>query len=176
MMPNMRKQLGMSMIELVIAMAIIGLLAAIAVPNIMEFVKTSRVSSQTDVLVNTFATARLKAISDRKVISVCATADPNTDTCSASTADWSKGWLVMDGTSVISRFKANESSVEISFDSDGFAKVDFSKSLGSAAKAGGGVLGAFKFCGKGLKHKEQYVTLAPSGRAAKSVSPNKNCS
>ncbi|WP_255408635.1 GspH/FimT family pseudopilin [Chitinimonas sp. BJB300] len=175
---SLRKQVGVTMVELVIVMAIIGLLAAIAVPNIMEFIKTSRVSAQTDALVNTFALARLKAISDRKVITVCASDDPDAnDNCSAGT-DWSRGWVVKDGAVAISRFKANANSVQISFTdpAKAFLSVDFSKSLGSAALTGGGAIEAnFKFCGKGLEHKEQYVSLAPSGRAVKSVSANVTC-
>ena len=172
---NLRKQVGMTLIELITAMAIMGILMAIAVPNIMEFIKMSRVSSQTDALINTFAMARLKAISERKVITVCAANDPNKDDCSADSADWSNGWLVKDGSTVISRFKANAKDVNISFTKTEYTSIELAKSLGGATLSGGGAIdGDFKICGVKLKQKEQLVILSTSGRASKKISPN-NC-
>lgn len=77
------KQAGVTLIELMITVAIMGILAAIAVPNFVKMVASSRVKSATADLVADFAYARSEAKKRSVRVGV---ARPNDL--------WQGGWLV----------------------------------------------------------------------------------
>lgn len=163
----------MTLIELMMVIVVIGVLASIAVPNMLDFVRASRLASQSDSLVNTLAAARLRAITERRAIKVCASASPNdaSATCSTSAADWSKGWLVMDGTTPVSRFSANKFVTVSAAAASGTAVTDvsFGATLGNSTAAV-----VFDLCSQG--RKKQHVDVVLSGRASKRISASTVCS
>ncbi|MCP9759131.1 prepilin-type N-terminal cleavage/methylation domain-containing protein [Aquitalea sp. S1-19] len=88
---------GVTLVELVIVLAILAVMAAIAVPNMSQFLREARLSSQTDLLASSLQLARTEAIRQRVNVTVCPMSNPDSgNACSASAADWARGWGVMD--------------------------------------------------------------------------------
>jgi type IV fimbrial biogenesis protein FimT len=93
-----RTQHGLSMIELVVVMSIVGILMAIGTPSYRYVTTANRISGEINGLLGDFQFARAEAIREGQTVSVCATNDGTT--CSG-TATWSKGWLVFSDTSTL---------------------------------------------------------------------------
>ncbi|MDC0435319.1 GspH/FimT family pseudopilin [bacterium] len=81
---------GFSLIEVLVAIAILGILAAIAVPSFQDFVSDSRQTGVYKDVSSAFRYARSEAIKRSNGVTVCARAS---DT-SCSDDDWNDGLLV----------------------------------------------------------------------------------
>lgn len=88
---------GFTLVELVVTIAVGGILVALAVPSFRTFIQNSRLTAQTNSLVTSLDYARSEAIKRDAAVSVCA-ADANATTCNGS-ATWSTGWIVQDPSS-----------------------------------------------------------------------------
>jgi len=81
-------------VELVITMAIVGILLAIGIPSFQYVTTTDRISTEINNLVGDMQFARAEAIKEGQTITVCASA--NQSTCSG-TATWNTGWIAYSG-------------------------------------------------------------------------------
>lgn len=77
------------MIELLVAVVLFGILAAIAVPNFAEIIRNERLVTQNNDLISDIAFARAEALRRGGRVTICPTADQAT--CSI---DWAQGRLV----------------------------------------------------------------------------------
>lgn len=66
---------GITLVELVVTLAIAAIIAAIAAPNMTEFVRRGRVVTGANELISALQTARMNAISNRATVTVCPSAD-----------------------------------------------------------------------------------------------------
>ena len=80
-------QRGMTLVELMVTLSILAILVAIGAPGMVDLVRDARLSSQSDLLVSTLNAARLEAVKQRKVMTVCPASNANTDTACATSAD-----------------------------------------------------------------------------------------
>ena len=78
------------MTELLITMAILGILGTIAVPGMLNVVQTNQRVSATNDMGQAMRMARSEAIARNQRVIVCASRDGNN--C-GSAADWSFGWI-----------------------------------------------------------------------------------
>ena len=91
--PMKSRSQGTTLMELLTAMAVIGILVAIAVPSFRSFAVDSRTTAFTNDLVTALNLARSEAIKRSSAVAVCAAS--NLTSCSGS-ADWSTGWILYE--------------------------------------------------------------------------------
>ncbi|AOY00947.1 GspH/FimT family pseudopilin [Jeongeupia sp. USM3] len=156
-----RKQDGTSLIEMMVSVSLLGILAAVAVPSMVEWVRDVRLASQSDMLVSALNTARLEAIKRRSTMTVCPKPTGTSATnCSTTAGDWSSGWLVNDTSSKVLEFLVQRG---VTVTTGGSAtSVVFNPTLGSAQAAA-----TFTLCVSG--HKQHQIAVALSGRVSKTI-------
>lgn len=86
-----RRQSGFTLIELMVAIAVLAILLGLALPSFQESLRSNRVIAASNELLASFALARTEAIRGLGPAGVCASADGAT--CNATT-DWASGWIV----------------------------------------------------------------------------------
>jgi len=94
---DMKKHNGLTLIELLITVVILGIMASLALPNLSTVVRSSQRSAAYNTIAGTINLARLEAIKRSRVVVLCASSDLNS--CQSATgANWNDGWLVfVDG-------------------------------------------------------------------------------
>lgn len=85
------KQLGATMLELVVVLAISALLLGIGIPSVAAFTHNSRLASATNELVSSLHLARGEAIKRNSRVVMCTSA---TGTSCTTSGDWHEGWLL----------------------------------------------------------------------------------
>lgn len=89
--PNLR---GFTLMELVMTLAVAGVLTAIALPDFTRFIVRNRIVTEANTFVASLAFARSEAIRRQEPITLCASSDGQT--CNSMT--WQTGWIVYGAT------------------------------------------------------------------------------
>jgi type IV fimbrial biogenesis protein FimT len=92
-MRNLPTVKGFTMLEMLIALAILGILATLALPGFMETLGAGGVSGSTRSFSNALALARSEAITRNTTINVC---PANTTMSDCAASSWSNGWIVFE--------------------------------------------------------------------------------
>jgi len=79
------------MVELMITLAIVGILLAVGVPSLKTFMQGNQLIASTNELWSSLHFARSEAVKLNSRVSICDSSDGKT--C-ALTGDWSNGWIV----------------------------------------------------------------------------------
>jgi type IV fimbrial biogenesis protein FimT len=94
-MNNMRRAmkgaLGFTLVELMIALTVLGILAAAALPSMTTFVKGQRVKAAVSDVYASLIFARSEAIKRNQRVVLCASSD---GTGCANSTNWAQGWIV----------------------------------------------------------------------------------
>lgn len=88
---------GFTLIELMVTVAVLGVLLSVAVPSFMDFMASSRGASISSAFVVDMTRARSEAISANTCVKICQSdnaASGMTATCAGSGDDWQRGWIV----------------------------------------------------------------------------------
>lgn len=119
---TMTKQSGFTLIELMITLAVVGILLALVVPNFNETLKNNRLTAYANEFVTNINYARTEAIKRGTTVTICSSNDD--DTCSGS---WQNGWLVfvdnngngiVDGGELIIRVFGGYEANDVTLDGD----------------------------------------------------------
>lgn len=93
---------GFTLIELVVTLAILGIVLTIAIPNFQRMVVSNRMASQANDVITAMSLARSEAVKRAAQVTVCASSDGAT-----CTGGWAQGWVVRDaGGNVLRVFRA----------------------------------------------------------------------
>lgn len=96
--PLPRADAGFTLIELMIAVAVFGVLISMAIPSFVDLVNAQRVKTVAGDLYASLAFARSEAIKRNDFIGICATdGTPATTVCQAD-SNWARGWMVFTDT------------------------------------------------------------------------------
>lgn len=89
---------GFTLIELMVAVTVLGILLALAIPSFVDLMRNSQRSSAVNDLLADMTFARSESARRGRIMAVCAN-DPGSDTgkC-AGASDWVKGWIVFQDT------------------------------------------------------------------------------
>lgn len=98
-----RLQAGFNMLELLIAIGILGVITAIAVPSFQSISINSSLSTETNDLVSSLRHARSEAAKQGQNVTVCS-ANGDYTACSGD-ADWTTGWLIVDSAANVIRVR-----------------------------------------------------------------------
>lgn len=82
-------QQGFTLIELVVAIAVLAIMLAIGLPSFQGSLRSNRVATSTNDMLAALSLARTEAIRNTRGSAVCGSADGV-----ACDGDWSQGWLV----------------------------------------------------------------------------------
>lgn len=143
-----RSEGGFTLMELFTTLLVVGVLTAIAVPNMRPFIQNNRLTSAANDLLRSFQVARTEAIKRQQNVVVCASANP---TASAATCSYGAftGWIVFqdgdvtagvapnwqrDGTdTIIERHDLIDSTITVKTDNNGiesYAATGFANPAG----------------------------------------------
>ena len=93
--PGKRTSAGFTLMELMVTLAIAGVLAAVAMPNMRVFMQNNRLSGASNDLLGSFQLARSEAIKRQENVVVCASNDPTADDPVCSYGEFN-GWVVFE--------------------------------------------------------------------------------
>lgn len=102
---------GFTLLELMITIGVAGVLAAVAVPNMRDFIRNNRLTAGANDLLHSTQIARSEAIKRQQNVVVCASADPSATAPVCSYGSFN-GWVVFQDTNGNWRFDAGEAIIE----------------------------------------------------------------
>lgn len=103
---------GFSLVELMIAIAIVAILLMIALPSFRDTFNRNRITTESNDLVTAFTLARSESITRTVPVSVCPSSNGTSCIGSGATTDWARGWIAfvdqgvagtVDGTDIVIR-------------------------------------------------------------------------
>lgn len=94
--PNLpATQRGVSLLELMVALSVLGVLLAIGVPSYTSITRDNQIAAQSSNLLQAITLARSEALKRGLRVSVCPIANDNTTTCLTAN-DWAGGWMIFE--------------------------------------------------------------------------------
>jgi type IV fimbrial biogenesis protein FimT len=82
---------GFTLIELIVTIAILGIMLTIAIPSFRSLIINNRIATQSNDFISDIAHARAEAVRRNARISICKS---NTGTSCVASANWQDGWVV----------------------------------------------------------------------------------
>lgn len=162
-----RRNSGFTLIELMMAVLIMGIVLAIAVPSVRAYMNNARLINAGNDLVADMALARAEAVRTGYVATVCRSS--NQTACETSGNDWAVGRIVFSdldsdgvldtGENILRKVSALNSAVTMTASAASLFRVSFTPS-GGRTRGSSDV--TFTVCASGQKQRQ--ITVSASGR------------
>lgn len=168
----MKKELGMTIIELLFALSVAGILVSLAVPSFVGSMRNSEMVASTNVMVAALHTARSEAVKNRGRVTLCR-ADISSDTPTCSTTGDALIVFTNDANDV--SFNPSDTEVliraeqwledDMTINTSGVpAYVSFTSEGITQNTAGASISGRMTICGPAGLEQARVITLSPTGR------------
>ncbi|RRJ82286.1 GspH/FimT family pseudopilin [Aestuariirhabdus litorea] len=113
MMPQKYREKGFTIMELMIAVAIAGVLVSLAMPTFRDSIKRNRVAMAQDELFSALIFARSEAVNRSLPVSLCVSANQTSCSGGAGVVDWSSGWIVFEDANANGTLDAGEQALRV---------------------------------------------------------------
>lgn len=90
-----RRNAGFTMVELLVTIAVVGVMMYIAVPSLTSFLQDSQLSGDTNDLVSSLLLARSESVTRNNPVTLCKIAASDSETC-ANGESWESGWIAFE--------------------------------------------------------------------------------
>lgn len=163
-----RRITGFTLIELMIAIAVLAVLVAIGFPSFQNVMRSNRVATGTNELIAAVSLARTEAIRNNRGSSIC-----GSQSGAACDGTWTQGWIVwadtdangvVDAGETVLRYVSGNGGVEIAGPA-GFLHFDArGRRTSTAADAGALIIQPARCDGKSYR---RTLALSPTGQIRK---------
>lgn len=166
-MNNNKKQIGLSLIELLVGMSIIGILMAIGTPSLQRTLQDNNMAVLHNELLVGLSFARNKAINQGASATLCK-ANSDSSNCAAISASWDSGWIVFSDKNNDGTVDSGEVISSITSDIPENILIQYSKNSSritySAKGYAVGYSGKFTFCDERGDNAKKGMVISNNGR------------
>lgn len=122
----MKKEIGFTLIELIITVSILSIMLSIAAPAFQNIIMSSQLASSANTMLGALQYTRSEAIKNNSEIHLCPS-DNNTE-CSGK-ANWEKNWIAINNEKSILKIWSNTEHItsntpKISYRANGISKTE----------------------------------------------------
>lgn len=111
-----RREGGFTLVELLIVMALTGILIAVGLPRLNQFSASRAMTSHIGLLASAMRVARSEAIKLGTRVSICPSLDPESiggPVCSGGANDWASGWIMFSDLGVVGTIDGNDRVIQV---------------------------------------------------------------